>query len=142
RRPRLDPPPRRDAARGGAPMSRPGRRRVLAVDADHPQGTWRPDTLAVEEPLELRVGGAAYTTTMRTPGHDVELAHGLLVGEGIITGPDDVRTARYCAGSVVDDASGLPRNTYNVLDVVLAPGITVPNERRRHTLTTAACGVC
>lgn len=100
------------------------------------------DRLAVEEPLEVRVGGAAYTTTMRTPGHDVELAHGLLAAEGIIDAAQDVANARYCAGSVVDDEAGAPQNTYNLLDVGLAGGVVVPPERRRSLLTTSACGVC
>ena len=122
------------------------RRRVVAIarpDAAAPCGTvGRMDTLAVEEPLEIRVAGAPYTTTMRTPGHDVELAHGLLAAEGLIEGAEDVATARYCAGSVTDGAGGTPQNTYNVLDVALAGGRDIPPERRRTLLTTSACGVC
>jgi FdhD protein len=78
----------------------------------------RPDVLAVEEPLELRVGGQALAVTMRTPGHDVELAHGFLLSEGVIGAREHVRNARYC-GSPDQDG----RNTYNVLDVGLAPGV-------------------
>ena len=73
-----------------------------------------PDVVAGEEPLEIRAGGRTLTVTMRTPGHDIELAHGWLHGEGVIAGPEDVRGARYCAGS---DSDSL--NTYNVLDVSL-----------------------
>ncbi|MEO7077649.1 MAG: formate dehydrogenase accessory sulfurtransferase FdhD, partial [Rhodococcus sp. (in: high G+C Gram-positive bacteria)] len=47
--------------------------------------TSRPDTLVVEEPLEIRVNGAALAVTMRTPGHDVDLVHGFLLTEGVIT---------------------------------------------------------
>ena len=134
------------------------RRRLLAVsrsDAGAPlHAVSRVDTLAVEEPLEIRVAGEAYTTTMRTPGHDVELAHGLLAAEGIIDRAEDVATARYCAGSVAtadpagesaaDEPGGVavPQNTYNLLDVALAHGGTVPVELRRNLLTTSACGVC
>ncbi|QQS01487.1 MAG: formate dehydrogenase accessory sulfurtransferase FdhD [Austwickia sp.] len=122
------------------------RRRLVAVERSGPgapcRAVGRMDRLAVEEPLEVRVGGAAYTTTMRTPGHDVELAHGLLAAEGIIDAAQDVATARYCAGSVVDDEAGAPQNTYNLLDVGLAGGVVVPPERRRSLLTTSACGVC
>ena len=95
----------------------------------------RPDSLAVEEPLELRVGGRPLTVTMRTPGHDVELAHGFLLTEGAIGCRSDVLRARYC-DSVDEDG----RNTYNVLDVELAPGLSPPASRA--FLTTAACGVC
>lgn len=118
------------------------RRRIVTIDADHPRGIGRRDTLAVEEPLEIRVGGRPYTVTMRTPGHDVELAHGLLASEGIIHDREDLLTARYCAGSVMDDELGQEVNTYNVLDVGLAPGVHLPEERVRSLVTTSACGVC
>ena len=54
----------------------------------------REDHLTVEEPLEVRVGGRPLAVTMRTPGHDVELALGLLVSEGVVHGRDDVVAAR------------------------------------------------
>ena len=102
------------------------------------RGLSRPDTLAVEEPLELRVGGRALTVTMRTPGHDVEFAHGFLLTEGVIGELDDVVVARYCDS--LDDAG---RNTYNVLDVTLAPGTTPPDVGvERNFYTTSSCGVC
>ncbi|XVX21016.1 formate dehydrogenase accessory sulfurtransferase FdhD [Actinomycetota bacterium] len=115
---------------------------MVHVDGSHPEGVRKVDTLAVEEPLEIRLDGAAYTVTMRTPGHDIELVHGLLAAEGIIRGPEDVREARYCAGAVADDESGHAVNTYNVLEVLLAPGVGVPTERLRSTVTSSACGVC
>ncbi|MCF7548953.1 formate dehydrogenase accessory sulfurtransferase FdhD [Pseudonocardia sp. WMMC193] len=113
------------------------RRSVLRIGAD---GTTRrrPDSLAVEEPLELRVDGRALSVTMRTPGHDVELAHGFLLTEGVIGSAADLATARYC-DSV--DADG--RNTYNVLDVALAPGVEPPDTSvERNFYTTSSCGVC
>jgi FdhD protein len=106
-----------------------------SADSARPRRVRRPDCLAVEEPLELRVGGRPLTVTMRTPGHDVELAHGFLLTEGAIAGRDDVRVARYCEAL---DEDG--RNTYNVLDLELAPGVVPPAGRA--FLTTAACGVC
>ncbi|GAA4679147.1 formate dehydrogenase accessory sulfurtransferase FdhD [Pseudonocardia yuanmonensis] len=113
------------------------RRPVLRIAADGSQRR-RPDTLAVEEPLELRVDGAPLTVTMRTPGHDVELAHGFLLTEGVIGAASDLVTARYC-DSV--DAEG--RNTYNVLDVALAPGVEPPDTSvERNFYTTSSCGVC
>lgn len=123
-------------------MSRHVRRRIVAVNATHPAGMARSDAVAVEEPLEIRLNGTPYTVTMRTPGHDVELVHGLLAAEGIIRGWEDVAIARYCAGSVIDDEDGHPRNTYNLLDVSLAPGVQIPTGRLRRNVTSSACGVC
>lgn len=112
------------------------RRPVLRVNAD---GTrQRPDTLAAEEPLEIRVNSQALTVTMRTPGHDVELTHGFLLTEGVITGRDQVATARYCDSPGPDG-----RNTYNVLDVRLASGVAPPDTSvERNFYTTSSCGVC
>ncbi|RSZ65426.1 formate dehydrogenase accessory sulfurtransferase FdhD [Corynebacterium hylobatis] len=105
-------------------------------------GSWftdtRADTVAGEEPLELQVNGTTLTTTMRTPGHDIELIHGFLHGEGLIHGRTDVAEARYCSGT---DASG--QNTYNLLEVELARGVATPGpEFVRAVTTTSACGVC
>ncbi|MDO5032335.1 formate dehydrogenase accessory sulfurtransferase FdhD [Corynebacterium sp.] len=97
----------------------------------------RGDVVAGEEPLEIRVGGTTITTTMRTPGHDVELAHGFLHSEGHIARLSDVSEARYCAGSTVDG-----KNTYNLLDVDLATHIPLSIQDVRLTTTTSACGVC
>lgn len=97
----------------------------------------RPDTVAGEEPLEIRVDGQPFSTTMRTPGADIELAHGLLHAEGIISGPADVRAARYCSGVGPD---GL--NTYNVLEVSLADSAATGQLRPRTLVTSSACGVC
>jgi FdhD protein len=98
----------------------------------------RPDTLVVEEPLEIRVNGAPLTVTMRTPGSDIELAQGFLLTEGIITGRDDIATVRYCQGATDDGV-----NTYNVLDVTLAPGVPTPDvDLTRNFYATSSCGVC
>ncbi|MDL9944953.1 formate dehydrogenase accessory sulfurtransferase FdhD [Gordonia sp. ABSL11-1] len=100
--------------------------------------TARADVLAVEEPLEIRIGGDRFAVTMRTPGNDVELTIGFLVSEGIVTTAESVMTARYCAGTDDDGA-----NTYNVLDITLAPGVAVPATLRARDLPiTSACGVC
>lgn len=98
----------------------------------------RLDTLVVEEPLEMRVGGRALTVTMRTPGHDFDLVTGFLIGEGIIADASDVHSLRYCAGATEDGV-----NTYNVIDVVLAPGVPQPDVSvERNFSTTSSCGVC
>jgi FdhD protein len=112
------------------------RRPVLHIDAAG--STRRQETLAAEEPLEIRVDGKPLSVTMRTPGHDIELAHGFLLTEGVIGGSSDVLAARYCDS--VDDAG---RNTYNVLDLALAAGVEPPDPSlERNFYTTSSCGVC
>ncbi|OSC21690.1 sulfurtransferase FdhD [Mycobacterium vulneris] len=112
------------------------RRRVTHLTAE--KAITRPETLVVEEPLEIRVDGTAVTVTMRTPGSDIELAQGFLLTEGVIAGRDDVHSIRYCAGR--DDEGA---NTYNVLDVTLAPGVEKPGlDVTRNFYTTSSCGVC
>jgi len=94
--------------------------------------------LAVEEPLELRVGGRPLVVTMRTPGNDFDLAAGFLVSEGVISRADEFSSARYCAGATEE---GL--NTYNVVDVTLAPGVAPPDPSlERSFYTTSSCGLC
>ncbi|GGJ87480.1 sulfurtransferase FdhD [Pilimelia anulata] len=101
----------------------------------------RPDALAGEEPLEIRVGPAggerpALTVTMRTPGDDLDLALGFLHNEGVIRAAGDVVTAQLCAGEA-------GANTYNVVDVALAAHVPPPPVDPRRTFgTTSACGVC
>ena len=113
------------------------RKRVTRVTVGSP-GTVRDDLLAVEEPLEIRVGGRPLAVTMRTPGHDVDLAAGFLVSEGVIARGEEFAAARYCAGATVDGS-----NTYNVLDVTLAPGVAAPDPSlERAFFTTSSCGLC
>ncbi|WP_072691467.1 formate dehydrogenase accessory sulfurtransferase FdhD [Rhodococcus marinonascens] len=98
----------------------------------------RPDTVVVEEPLEIRVNGTPLAVTMRTPGSDIELAQGFLLTEGIVADRSDIVSVRYC-NSV--DEHGV--NTYNVLDVDLAAGVTLPDTGiQRNFYTTSSCGVC
>lgn len=114
--------------------------RARIVRVDQTGARPRDDRLAVEEPLELRLGGRPHAVTMRTPGHDIELAHGWLHAEGVIGDAEDVLRAQYCAGSVMDDETGTGVNTYNVLDLTLAAGVRPPPARG--TFTSSACGVC
>ncbi|MBZ4419142.1 formate dehydrogenase accessory sulfurtransferase FdhD [Myxococcus sp. RHSTA-1-4] len=97
------------------------------------------DDLAVEEPLEIRVSGDPVAVTMRTPGHDRELATGFLFSEGILQSVDDLGGLAHC-GRPGEEGWG------NVLEVTPAPGAVLDVERvraaRRGTLTTSACGVC
>ena len=111
------------------------RTRVTRITVGGPTSR-REDLLAVEEPLEIRVGGAPLAVTMRTPGHDVDLAVGFLLSEGVIARGDQVAAAIHCAGPDGE-------NTYNVLDLTLAPGVAAPDaSTRRSTYMTSSCGVC
>lgn len=112
------------------------RRRVSQLRSGNT--TERTDTVAVEEPLEIRVDGSPLTVTMRTPGADFELAQGFLLTEGLIGRRDDVAQIRYCQGA---DTDGV--NSYNVLDVTLAAGVPAPEVNvTRNFYTTSSCGVC
>ena len=102
----------------------------------------RPDTLATEEPMEIRlVGGGARQTvavTMRTPGADFELAAGFLYGEGVVTGPEDIAKISYCVASDLD-----AEQQYNIVNVELRGGREYDlRPLERHFYTTSACGVC
>jgi FdhD protein len=97
------------------------------------------DSLAVEEPLEIRIGfnrdgrrvSQTMSITMRTPGHDRELAAGFLMTEGIICSSDDIEQVNTCA------------HASNVVQVELRPEVAVDMARlERHFNTTSACGVC
>ncbi|MEU9859665.1 formate dehydrogenase accessory sulfurtransferase FdhD [Streptomyces sp. NPDC047971] len=112
------------------------RRRVLRIRGEAVNE--RPDTLVAEEPLEIRLNGKPLAITMRTPGDDFALAAGFLVSEGVLGAASDVRNIVYCAGAQ-DDGS----NTYNVVDVQLAPGVAVPDiTLERNVYTTSSCGLC
>jgi FdhD protein len=98
----------------------------------------RPDTLAVEEPMEIRIGDRPLTVTMRTAGDDFELAVGFLVSEGVVHAKDDVKAVRYCAGATAEGG-----NTYNVVGVDLAPHVPAPDASlERNFYTTSSCGLC
>ena len=104
----------------------------------------REDRLATEEPLEVRCawpGAPArrVAVTMRTPGHDFELATGFLYAEGVLGGADDLRRVAYCT-----DETLTPEQEFNVVTVDLArPPRSMPPERYAGTsAASSACGVC
>jgi len=98
----------------------------------------RPDVVAGEEPLEIRLGGEPLSVTMRTAGHDIELVHGFLHAEGVIAEAEDVVVMKYCDG--VDEQG---HNTYNVVDVQLrSPAPASARSQARTFVTSSACGVC
>ncbi|MBD3006218.1 formate dehydrogenase accessory sulfurtransferase FdhD [Streptomyces sp. 5-10] len=112
------------------------RRRVIRI-RDGAVST-RPDTLVAEEPLEIRLNGKPLAITMRTPGDDFALAAGFLVSEGVLGRADELANIVYCAGATQDRP-----NTYNVVDVSLAPGVPVPDiTLERNVYTTSSCGLC
>jgi FdhD protein len=75
---------------------------------------------------------------MRTPGDDFALATGFLVSEGVVAAADEVASVVYCAGAQADGS-----NTYNIVDVRLAPGVPVPDiTLERNVYTTSSCGLC
>ena len=100
------------------------------------------DVLAVEEPLEIRVGGRAIAVVMRTPGHDRELAAGVLVTEGVVRRRDDVLDIVRCDGTA-RAAPADERDRENIVDVLLAPGAAVDVAGlTRHVFTSSSCGIC
>jgi FdhD protein len=99
----------------------------------------RPDSLATEEPLEIRAGGPGQeatrvAVTMRTPGGDYELAVGFLFTEGLV-GPGAIRRVAYC-----DDLDGQEQR-YNVVTVTLNEAFD-PGSLHRNFFATSSCGVC
>jgi FdhD protein len=111
---------------------------VLAVRSG--ETSERPDTLATEEPMEIRVGGpgqeaAPVAITMRTPGSDFALAAGFLFTEGVVSTRDEVSTVAYCDD--LDDEE----QRYNVVTVRLTRPFD-PDELRRNFFANSSCGVC
>jgi FdhD protein len=95
--------------------------------------TLRPDKLVVEEPLEIRLDDHIVTTTMRTPGHDYELAVGFCHTEGVLAGWP-VTSVRYCATGPASDTA------FNVVTVSTAGRAPTPEARVRSS--TSSCGLC
>ena len=95
------------------------------------------DLVAVEEPLEIQIGGVSLAVVMRTPGYDRELALGFLVTERVIASPRDVVSVRHC--TVVRD----PAAEDNVIRVTLRDDVRVDLERlRRNLYASSSCGIC
>jgi FdhD protein len=99
-------------------------------------GSGERDSVAIEEPLELRIADQSIAVMMRTPGHDRELAAGFLLTEGVITSADDLLDIVLCR-----EQSGAGEG--NVVNVLLAPGVRVDFDRlSRHVFSSSSCGVC
>jgi len=113
--------------------------KVVTVTAEGRQGS-KPDHLVAEEPMEIRAEAPRtepqqISVTMRTPGHDFELAVGFLFTEGIITSPSDVRTVKYC--ELVEGEE----QKYNIVTVGLARPFDLALARRA-MVTSSSCGIC
>ncbi|MSR64964.1 MAG: formate dehydrogenase accessory sulfurtransferase FdhD [Verrucomicrobiae bacterium] len=107
---------------------------VQVITLENDRSQTRGDVVAVEEPLEIRIGKKSIAVTMRTPGNDFELAAGFLFTEGVIKKTADIRKIAYC------DAD--PQE-YNVVTVTLGGQVDFdPKRLERHFFTTSACGVC
>lgn len=117
------------------PDSNPGAVRPVGVAAFDAANGWiaRPDDLACEEPLEIRIDTRPVAVTLRTPGHDPELAAGFLLTEGVIREARDI--ARF---------QPHPRNVHGaILDVQLRPDLHVDFARlTRHVFAASSCGLC
>ena len=114
-------------------MTRKRTDKILVVKIDADSSRRVPDDLVVEEPMSIRLDGHLVATTMRTPGHDYELAAGFCFNEGLLAGAP-VNGVRYCAdGSAVE-------SKFNVVTVETGGRAPVPTPRLG--TTTSSCGVC
>ncbi len=95
------------------------------------------DLLAIEEPLEIRIGDKTISITMRTPGHDFDLAAGFLFTEGILASASQIHSIHR------SENAGNRRQAGNSVTLDLNPGVEIDFERlTRHFYTTSSCGVC
>jgi FdhD protein len=110
--------------------------RVLRVSAASGAAASREDRVAVEEPLEIRVGGETVAVTMRTPGHDFDLAAGWLLAEGIVSRPDEIVRFEHCREVRSPEEEG------NVVIVRATAPAGALGRARRMLVTTSSCGLC
>ncbi|MGA2218835.1 MAG: formate dehydrogenase accessory sulfurtransferase FdhD [Terracidiphilus sp.] len=117
-------------------MRAPERSVELTQVTEWEDGHFRPvqDSLAAEEPLEIRIGGVPLTVTMRTPGHDLELAAGFLLTEGIIESPGRIAGIRALT----------PENAMrsNVVEVELKDTEWKSEDLQRNFFAASSCGIC
>lgn len=115
-------------------MAARGRSETFLVTTVHAGAARRhPDEVVVEEPMTIQLDGTTVATTMRTPGHDYELAVGFCHGEGMLGGVP-VTGVRYCANGAAGDSE------WNV--VTVDTGGRAPAPRPRLGNTTSSCGIC
>jgi FdhD protein len=125
-------------ARGDAQLAGKPRSVDLTQVSEWDNGQLRrkEDYLAAEEPLEVRVGDDPISVTMRTPGHDIELAAGFLLTEGLVQCPEQIARLEMAA-------QGEAPNAGNIVYVELAPDAAPDLEKmRRHFFAASSCGIC
>lgn len=99
----------------------------------------KPDRLATEQPLEIRVEGRSVAVVMRTPGHDEELAAGFLLTEGVARSRSDIFEISTCPSIESDSATG----ENNVVEALLAKGAEFDLDAlTRHVFSSSSCGIC
>ena len=123
----------------GVARSRATDVKVVTVNAEGRSGS-KPDFVVTEEPMEIRAGAPgqepeSVSVTMRTPGHDFELAVGFLFTEGMIAAPSDVATVKYC------ELNGEEEQKYNIVTVGLTRAFDMALARRA-MVTSSSCGIC
>lgn len=99
--------------------------------------TERADAVAGEEPLEIALDGERWLLTMRTPGDDIDLVHGLLLAEGIVTHADQVRRVEYGGAG-----PGERERSFNLINVTLGAGAVAPSGPSHTGYVSSACGIC
>ena len=107
---------------------------VSVLHLNEEQDSLVQDEVVVEEPLEIRVNGTSMAVTMRTPGHDFDLARGFLFTEGIIHSRDEIATLAYC-----------PDEEQPELKNIISVGLSDPNRKiqsSRSLWSTSSCGLC
>lgn len=114
-------------------MARGRTEKMLVVKISSAGEKRTPDDLAVEEPMSIQLDGTLVATTMRTPGHDYELAVGFCHAEGLLAG-FPVTGVRYCAGGSATDSN------FNVVTVETGGRAPVPTPRLG--TTSSSCGLC
>jgi FdhD protein len=116
-----------------------GFRRVPVVRVGRAEAELPQDTVAVEEPLEVRLHGKPFAVIMRTPGSDKELATGFLLAEGVLRSNDDLGAVEHCRHPHHPDR-------HNVVDVFLVGDARRDLDRlleeRRNVVASSSCGLC
>ena len=106
---------------------------VIRCRANQPQESCS-DWVAAEEPMEIRVRGRSLAVTMRTPGHDTELAAGFLLSEGLVNRASEIVEIAPCMNGQVPE---------NILNVFLAPDVEIDfDQHTRHVFASSSCGLC
>lgn len=114
-----------------------GVRRVALTRFDAEHATAADDEVVCEEPLQIQIGGTPLAVVMRTPGHDEELATGLLLSEGIVADVADIAAVRHCSVAEHPESDG------NVIRATLRPGVDVDLAAlRRNLYASSSCGLC